>query len=78
MTRLRARRTEHSASVRRDLQDSFLDSAKRKAYDTHANLNARSISMAHKKVERAKELDRRRHRRAKRLKERVKEAKAAK
>jgi hypothetical protein len=34
--------------------------------------------MAHKKVERAKELDRRRHRRAKRLKERVKEAKAAK
>ena len=34
--------------------------------------------MAHKKVERAKEHDRRRHRRAQRLKDRVKEAKAAK
>ena len=34
--------------------------------------------MAHKKVERAKELQRRRHRRAQRLKERVHEAQAAK
>lgn len=33
--------------------------------------------MAHKKIERAKELDRRRHRRAKRIKERIHEAKAA-
>ncbi len=31
--------------------------------------------MAHKKVERKKELDRRRHRRAERLKQRVQEAK---
>lgn len=35
-------------------------------------------SMAHKKVERKKELDRRRHRREQRLKQRVREAKAAK
>ena len=34
--------------------------------------------MAHKKVERKKELDRRRHRREQRLKQRVREAKAAK
>ena len=34
--------------------------------------------MAHKKVERKKELDRRRHRREQRLKLRVREAKAAK
>ena len=34
--------------------------------------------MAHKKIERKKELDRRRHRRAERLKQRVREAKAAK
>ena len=33
--------------------------------------------MAHKKIERKKELDRRRHRRAQRLKQRVREAKAA-
>lgn len=33
--------------------------------------------MAHKKVERRKELDRRRHRRAKRLKARIHEAQAA-
>ena len=35
----------------------------------------RSITMAHKKVERRKELDRRRHRRAQRLKQRIHEAK---
>ena len=35
-------------------------------------------SMAHKKVERKKELDRRRHRREQRLKQRVREARAAK
>lgn len=34
--------------------------------------------MAHKKIERKKELDRRRQRRAERLKQRVREAKAAK
>ena len=33
--------------------------------------------MAHKKVERQKELDRRRHRRAQRVKERIHEAQAA-
>lgn len=33
--------------------------------------------MAHKKIERNKEIDRRRRRRAKRLKERIREAKAA-
>ena len=33
--------------------------------------------MAHKKIERAKELDRRRQRRAKRVKARIHEAKAA-
>ena len=33
--------------------------------------------MAHKKVERRKELDRRRHRRIARLKERIREAKKA-
>ena len=33
--------------------------------------------MAHKKIERAKELHRRRHRRAQRLKARIREAKAA-
>lgn len=33
--------------------------------------------MAHKKVERKKELDRRRHRRARRIKDRIREAKAA-
>ena len=33
--------------------------------------------MAHKKVERMKELDRRRHRREQRLKERIHEAQAA-
>ena len=37
----------------------------------------RSNLMAHKKIERAKELDRRRHRRAQRIKERIHEAKAA-
>ncbi len=34
--------------------------------------------MAHKKVERRKELDRRRHRRAERLKQRIHEAQKAK
>ncbi len=33
--------------------------------------------MAHKKVERRKELDRKRHRRAQRIKARIREAKAA-
>lgn len=36
------------------------------------------VTMAHKKIERKKELARRRHRRAERLKQRVREAKAAK
>lgn len=34
--------------------------------------------MAHKKIERRKELDRRRHRREQRIKDRIREAKAAK
>ena len=34
--------------------------------------------MGHKKVERRKELDRKRHRREQRLKERIRDAKAAK
>ena len=37
----------------------------------------RSVVMAHKKVERKKELDRRRHRRAERITARMPEAKAA-
>lgn len=41
------------------------------------HLSPRSILMAHKKVERMKELDRRRHRREQRLKERIHEAQAA-
>ena len=41
------------------------------------HLLPRSITMAHKKVERKKELDRRRHRREQRLKERIHEAQAA-
>jgi len=39
---------------------------------------SREYQMAHKKVERKKELDRRRHRREQRLKQRIHEAKAAK
>ena len=39
--------------------------------------NMRSVVMAHKNVERKKELDRRRHRRAERIKARIHEAKAA-
>ena len=35
------------------------------------------LNMAHKKIERKKGLDRRRHRREQRLKERIREAKAA-
>ncbi|EGY26025.1 hypothetical protein DA2_1693 [Desulfovibrio sp. A2] len=38
---------------------------------------SRRSPMAHKKIERKKELDRRRQRREKRLKQRVREAKAA-
>lgn len=34
--------------------------------------------MAHKKIERRKELDRRRHRREQRIKDRIREAKSAK
>ena len=41
-------------------------------------LPAQEYTMAHKKVERKKELDRRRHRRQERLKQRIKEAKAGK
>ncbi len=39
---------------------------------------SREYQMAHKKIERKKELDRRRHRREQRLKQRIHEAKAAK
>ena len=45
--------------------------------DTEIHLFSRSNLMAHKKIERAKELHRRRHRRAQRIKERIHEAQAA-
>ncbi len=54
-----------------------LDSAVRRVYIFWIHFLLRSNLMAHKKIERAKELDRRRHRRAKRIKERIHEAKAA-
>lgn len=54
-----------------------LDSARRRVYIFWIHFLLRSNLMAHKKIERAKELDRRRHRRAKRIKERIHEAKAA-
>jgi hypothetical protein len=41
------------------------------------NIFFQEHSMSHKKLERAKELDRRRHRREVRLKQRIREAKAA-
>lgn len=44
----------------------------------HTSNLLRRIVMAHKKIERKKELDRKRHRREQRLKARIKEAKAAK
>ena len=54
-----------------------LDSARRRVYIFLIHFLLRSNLMAHKKIERAKELDRRRHRRAQRIKERIHEAKAA-
>ena len=54
-----------------------LDSALRRVYIFWIHFLLRSNLMAHKKIERAKELDRRRHRRAKRIKERIHEAQAA-
>ena len=54
-----------------------LDSARRRVYIFWIHFLLRSNLMAHKKIERAKELDRRRHRRAQRIKERIHEAKAA-
>ena len=54
-----------------------LDSALRRVYIFWIHFLLRSNLMAHKKIERAKELDRRRHRRAQRIKERIREAKAA-
>ena len=59
-----------------------LDFAGKKGYAEQIILNGvpspdREEHMAHKKIERKKELDRRRHRRAQRLKQRVQEAKAA-
>ncbi len=54
-----------------------LDSAVRRVYTFWIHFLLRSNLMAHKKIERAKELDRRRHRRAQRIKERIHEAKAA-
>ena len=56
-----------------------LDFALKRAYEyplISMGLTPEDI-MAHKKIERKKELDRRRHRRAERLKQRVREAKAA-
>ena len=56
-----------------------LDFAKERAYEYR--LISMGLTpegnMAHKKIERKKELARRRHRRAQRLKQRVREAKAA-
>ena len=46
--------------------------------DAYSILPRKEHTMAHKKVERKKELDRRRHRREERLKQRIHEAKAAK
>ena len=54
-----------------------LDRALRTVYTFWIHFLLRSNLMAHKKMERAKELDRRRHRRAQRIKERIREAKAA-
>ena len=54
-----------------------LDSGGRRVYIFWIHFLLRSNLMAHKKIERAKELDRRRHRRAQRIKERIHEAKAA-
>ncbi len=54
-----------------------LDSVLRRVYIFWIHFLLRSNLMAHKKIERAKELDRRRHRRAQRIKERIHEAKAA-
>lgn len=54
-----------------------LDSIVRRVYIFWIHFLLRSNLMAHKKIERAKELDRRRHRRAQRIKERIHEAKAA-
>ena len=54
-----------------------LDSARRRVYIFWIHFLLRSNLMAHKKIERAKELDRRRHRRAQRIKECIHEAKAA-
>jgi hypothetical protein len=45
--------------------------------DVDWNTHFRERSMSHKKRERAKELDRRRHRREVRLKQRTREAKSA-
>ena len=55
-----------------------LDSFGRRVYRFWIHFLLRSNVMAHKKIERAKELHRRRHRRAQRLKARIREAKAAK
>ncbi len=55
-----------------------LDSSGRRVYMFWIHFLLRSNVMAHKKIERAKELHRRRHRRAQRLKARIREAKAAK
>ena len=54
-----------------------LDSRGMSVYTHQIHFLLRSNLMAHKKIERAKELDRRRHRRAQRIKERIREAKAA-
>ena len=52
---------------------------RRVRYTKSAKTAARSIAtMAHKKIERHKELQRKRHRREQRLKQRIREAKAAK
>jgi len=52
--------------------------AKHRFFQLLQPVNAGEYFMSQKKVERRKELDRKRHRRAERLKARIREAKAAK
>jgi len=54
-----------------------LDNLKRGIYMASLQISFQEQSMSHKKIERAKELDRRRQRREDRLKQRIREAKAA-
>ena len=76
---VRAAWRKKAGKARRSVPEALLslDSALRRVYIFWIHFLLRSNLMAHKKIERAKELDRRRHRRAQRIKERIHEAKAA-